>query len=149
MILPMSVCKKRLTLVWFIGAGLVCLVVLVQTLLGHYGDKASDAWGWLLPATMPTLSLIASVWTVDTLGKGAKIQSADGFVFWLAFGLSISYLFVLALTILLQPVVAATPEGYIGVLNRSSFLIGPFQGVVTASLGAFFLKKESGAATVR
>jgi len=80
---------------------------------------------------------------MDTLGKGAKTKSADSFVFWLAFALSISYLFVLALTILVQPVVASTPEGYVGVLNRSSLFSGPFQGVVTASLGAFFVKSEA------
>jgi hypothetical protein len=143
----MYVCKRRLTLVWFIGAGLVYLVVLIQTLLDHYDGRVSDVWAWLLPATLPTLSLIASVWTMDTLGKGSKIESADSFVFWLAFALSTGYLFVITLTILIQPLVASTIDGYIAAMNRSNLFIGPFQGVVAASLGAFFLKNESKAAS--
>jgi hypothetical protein len=129
--------------VWFIGAGLVCAIVLLQTLMGHYGDKVSDVWGWLMPAIMPTFALIVSVWTIDTRSKNTRTELIDSFVFWLAFVLSISYLLVLALTILAQPLVAASPEGYIDLMHRSGFFIGPFQGIVTASLGAFFVKKES------
>jgi hypothetical protein len=143
MTLPMSACKKRLTVVWFAGAGLVCVIVLLQTLIGHYGDKVSDVWGWLMPAVMPTFALIAAVWTIDVRSKETKSEFVDSFVFWLALGLSITYLSVLALTILVQPLVVASPEGYVDLMHRSGFFIGPFQGVVTASLGAFFVKKES------
>jgi hypothetical protein len=38
-------------------------------------------------------------------------------------------------------------DGYIQLMNRSSFFTGPFQGLVTGSLGAFFVKtKEETAA---
>src|ERR1700746_1071531 len=113
MTLPMSACKKWLTIVWFGGAGLVCVIVLLQTLLGHYGDKVSDVWGWLMPAVMPTFSLIAAVWTIDVRSKDTKAEFVDSFVFWLALGLSVTYLAVLALTILLQPLVAASPQEYL------------------------------------
>jgi hypothetical protein len=147
MTLPMSTCKKRLTIVWFVGAGLVCAIVLLQTWMGHYEDKVSDVWNWLMPAVMPTLALIAAVWTIDVRSKETKPEFVDSFVFWLTLGLSITYLSVLALTILVQPRAAATSAGYIDLMHRSGFFIGPFQGVVTASLGAFFVKKgaESGA----
>jgi hypothetical protein len=139
----MSACKKWLTVVWFAGAGLLCIIVLLQTLMGHYGGKVSDVWNWLMPAVMPTLALIAAVWTIDVRSKDTKSELVDSFVFWLALGLSIAYLSALALTILVQPLVAASPQGYVDLMHRSGFFIGPFQGVVTASLGAFFVKKAS------
>jgi hypothetical protein len=141
--LPMSTCRKWLTLVWFAGAGLVFVIVLGQTLHDHYGDHVSKAWSWLLPVIMPTLSLMISVWTVGNLGNGAKVESADPFVFWLALVLSIAYLVAIALTILLQPFLASSPLGYIQLMNRSSFFIGPLQGLVTGSLGAFFVKRKA------
>jgi heme/copper-type cytochrome/quinol oxidase subunit 3 len=141
--LPTDVCKKRLTLEWFVGSGLLFFVFLFQTFFGHYGEKASEAWGWLLPSVMPTLLLIASVWTLDALGKGVKLGSVDGFIFWLAFSLSAAYLVVVALTILLQPLVATSPDEYLHLMNQASLFLGPFQGLVSASLGAFFVKSES------
>ena len=132
MTLPMSTCKKRLTVVGVAGAGLVCVIVLMQTLMGHYGDKVSDVWGWLMPAVMPTFALIAAVWTIDVRAKETKSEFVDSFVFWLALGLSITYLSVLALTIVIQPLVVASPEGYVDLMHRSGFFIGPFKSLVTA-----------------
>src|SRR5258708_21079055 len=103
MTLPMSACKKRLTVVWFAGAGLVCVVVLLQTLMGHYGNKVSDVWGWLMPAVMPTFALIATVWTIDVRSKETKAEFFDSFVFLLALRLFIHFPSVLALTLLLPP----------------------------------------------
>jgi hypothetical protein len=146
MMVPLSQSMKRLTVTWFIGAGVVCLIVLLQTMFGHYGEKSRDAWAWLLPAVLPTLTLIATVWTAETRGT-TKSGMVDSFVFWLAFGLSVTYLSVIALTILLQPVLAASPQGYLDIMHCSSFFIGPFQAVVSASLGTFFVKKEAGPTT--
>src|SRR5438045_2813502 len=143
MMLPMVTCKKRLTILWFIGAGLVFSIVLMQTLLNHFGDLASDAWAWLLPAIMPTLSLMASVWATDALGKGSQTESVDRFVFYLAFMLSAGYLLTVAVTILVQPLVGVTAQDSIAVMHRSSFLLGPLQGLVVASLGIFFVKKNA------
>lgn len=145
MMVPLSQSMKRLTILWFLGAGVVCLIVLVQTLTGHYGDKARDAWAWLFPAVLPTLTLIVTVWSAEARGT-AKSGAVDSFVFWLAFALSLTYLSVIVLTILLQPLLSASPQGYLDIMHGSSFFIGPFQAVVSASLGAFFVKKESGAA---
>jgi hypothetical protein len=145
MMVPLSQSMKRLTVVWFLGAGVVCLIVLLQTLMGHYGDKSRDAWAWLLPAVLPTLTLIATVWRVETRGT-VKSGVVDSFGFWLALGLSVTYLSVIALTTLLQPMLAASPQGYLDIMHGSSFFIGPFQAVVSASLGSFFVKKEAGPA---
>ncbi len=57
----MAQCEARLATLWFIGAGTLFTVVLIQTIMGHYGDKIDEVWGWFLPTVMPTLSLVIGV----------------------------------------------------------------------------------------
>lgn len=139
MTLPMETCKKRLALLWFIGAGLLFLLLFGQTLFGRYGDRANDAWSWLLPGIMPTLSLMISVFAADVLGKGFGARQADRFVFRLCFSLSLAYLAVLHMMILLSPF-SAKPA--LSLMQESNLWLGPFQGLVTASIGIFFIKQE-------
>lgn len=131
--------KKSLATLWFIGAGFVFVVLLLQTILGRYGENAKDAWSWLLPTIVPTLSLIVSVFILDTFEKGAKIKMVDGFMFRLCFSLSAVYLIVVALTVLLQPFSKFSP---LELMKTSNLWLGPFQGLVSASLGAFFIRGE-------
>ncbi|TVQ19365.1 MAG: hypothetical protein EA361_00815 [Bacteroidetes bacterium] len=129
--------KRRLAVLWFSGAGFVFAIMLFQTILGRYGVDSSDAWGWYLPTIMPTLSLIIGVLVMDAVGKGLKIQTVDRFFFRLSFSLSLTYLFVVSLTILMQPF---SPLSAVELMTQSNFWLGPFQGLVSASLGAFFIK---------
>lgn len=100
--------KKKLTIVWFSGSGVLFLLVLLQTIFGKYSDKVGEAWAWLLPTFMPTLSLIVGVLVADSLGKNenkdaSEPPTADQFVFRLSFSLSIAYLLTVAVTILFLP----------------------------------------------
>jgi len=61
-------------------------------------------------------------------------------MFRLSFTLSAVYLFVVALTVLLQPFAEATP---FEIMKASNLWLGPFQGLVSAALGAFFIRGES------
>ena len=70
------------------------------------------------------------------------ITSEDGdaigiFVFCFIFILSGSYLVMLALPIFLQPFTFKNP---LETMKQSNLWIGPFQGLVSASIGAFFVK---------
>ena len=58
---PMNAAKRRLAVVWFGGAGLLCLLVALQSVRGVYTGETEKAWAWLLPSIMPTLSLIIGV----------------------------------------------------------------------------------------
>jgi len=131
-------CKKRLTILWFTGSGVLLLLFLLQTVLGHYGNKASEAWGWLLPNLMPTLSLIISVLIIDAFNK-SKNKKVDSFFFKLSFSLSLVYIILILFTIILQPI---TLLSSLELLKQSNLWLGPFQGLVSASLGAFFVKSE-------
>ena len=140
MTISMDICKKRLAVLWFSGAGLVFTVVFLQTIFGKYGDHADEAWSWLLPGIMPTLSLMISIFAADVLGKGISVKQADRFIFWLCFWLSLAYLIILNLTILLSPFSASAP---LTLMRDSNLWLGPFQGLVSASIGIFFITKET------
>jgi hypothetical protein len=132
-------CKRRLATLWFTGSGIIFLVILFQTFFGRFEDNVSEAWEWFLPTILPTLSLIISVFVVDTLGRGKKIRTVDKFMFRLTFSLSLLYLVVMSLTILMSPFSSLTP---IELMKQSNLWLGPFQGLVSASLGAFFIGGE-------
>lgn len=144
---PVAYCKQRLATVWFSGAGLVFTIVLVQSLFGRYEDQVNEVWGWLLPTVVPTLSLIIGVLVFDAMQRIKRAKRIDRFLFRLTTGVSAAYLFAVLLVIVLQPFAASPP---VQLMNQANIWLGPFQGLVAAAMGAFFVKAEheEGAATV-
>ena len=133
-------CKKSLAKVWFLGAGIVFILILLQTLFGKYSGQEEKAWGWFLPTVMPTLSLMIGVLVADTKQRQVKDErKIDPFLFKLSMSLSIAYFGVVLLTILVQPF---TEMLILELLDKSNLWLGPLQGLVAASLGAFFIKRE-------
>lgn len=138
--------------IWLGGAGLVFLILVVQSLVGRYGSQSEDAWAWYLPTVMPTLSLIIGVLASDfrtaatasatttaatTTANDAKVLpvSARGLL-WLGMGLSIFYLVLVAVTILAQPFLQDVSP--IELMHRSNLWLGPLQGLTAGVLAAFF-----------
>ncbi len=136
----MNKCKKKLASLWFSGALFLFLILLLQTMLGRYVDQVEKAWGWFLPTIMPTISLIFGVFALDTLGKGIKKKTVDRYVFRISFSLSAVYLFFVVLTLLARPFTSYSP---IELMQISNLWLGPLQGLVSASVGIFFFKKEA------
>jgi hypothetical protein len=95
--------------VWLTGAGLVFLVLVLQSLTGRYGSHSNDAWSWYLPTVMPTLSLIIGALVYDFRSTSpdpdatALPESARG-LFGLGMALSVFYLALVAIAVLAQPV---------------------------------------------
>lgn len=139
--LAVGKCKKGLARVWFSGAGLVFVIVLLQSLFGRYAGHLADAWGWFLPAVMPTLSLMIGVFVADALAGGRPERYVDAFVYRLALGLSLGYFAVVLATLLLQPFTGVAP---LELLGTSQLWLAPLQSLVTAVLGAFFVKAGQG-----
>lgn len=127
--------KKRLATVWFIGAAVLFFLVFAQHMGGKYSNNAGDAWSWLLPNFLPTLSLIIGVLVKDSSNKISD-TTADRFLFRLSFGLSIGYLAIIILVILLNP---GNP---LKMMDQSKLFLGPLQGLASAALGAFFITKK-------
>lgn len=132
-------CKKRLAIIWFVGAGVLFAIILLQSIFGRYSTKTADAWGWFLPTVMPTLSLMIGVFVTDSLRGPRRERTIDPFVYRLALGLSITYFTVALSTIALQPFAAVTP---LELLDMSNLWLGPLQGLVTGAIGVFFVKAE-------
>lgn len=132
--------KKRLAVVWCVGGGLLFLLLLGQTILGHYGDKVKEAWAWLLPTIIPSLSMIVSGVVVSgPLGKKLETKTVDRFAFKLAFSISLFYLVTVSFTILLSPFSQIPP---LELMKLSNLWLGPFQGLVGAALAVFFVSTK-------
>jgi ABC-type phosphate transport system permease subunit len=135
-------CKKKLAILWFVVSGLLFFVVLFQSYFDYYGENMSKVWEWLLPTMMPTLSLMLGVFVMDTVNRGMEIKKVDRFFFRLTLGISSIYLTVVALTILVIPFVIVKTQDMVVFYQKSHLFLGPLQGLASASLGAFFVKKE-------
>jgi len=135
--ISMDYAKRRLSIVWITGTVFLFILIIIQTVFGHYGDKAKDAWSWFLPSVMPVLSLIISILISDALGKSVKQKSTDKFLFRITICLSILYLIIVSLSVFLQPFSSLAP---IELLQTSNIWIAPLQGIVVGALGAFFVK---------
>jgi hypothetical protein len=132
--------KKRLAVVWFIGGGTLFLLLLAQTMFGRYGDKVKEAWAWLLPTILPTLSLITSGIVISgPMGKSLETKTVDRFAFRLSLMLSIFYLVTVSLTFLLSPFSPVPP---LELMKLSNLWLAPFQGLVSAALAAFFVSTK-------
>lgn len=136
-----KVCKKRLTVLWFVCGIGGFIVLALQSLLGRYDDKVTDAWSWFLPSIAPTLSLIIGVLVLDIISGKDVDKEVDKLFFWLAFVLSLIYLSLVAATLLLQPF---TGVPLLDLMKLSNLWLVPLQGLTTAVLGAFFVKGERG-----
>ena len=137
MTIPMAICKRKLATLWFLGTGVLFFILLLQAIFGRYGERSSDAWSWFLPTIMPTLSLVIGVLVMDALGKGIRVVVVDAFLFRLTFGISAAYMTAVLLLFLLQPFTSVPP---FELMNQSNLWLGPFQGLVAAAMGAFFVK---------
>ena len=139
--------KRVLATIWFIGTFVLVMLVVVQSLMGKYGNRTDDAFGWLLPTFMPTASLITGVLISDQI-RHQPSHPVDPFVFLLTSILSSIYFLLVLLTILLAPF---SQMGPLELMAMSNLWLGPVQGLVAGFMGVFFVQsrgtEEKGRAT--
>jgi hypothetical protein len=146
-LVSMDGAKRWLALIWFSFSGILFLILLIQTFFNHYGTQIDQAWSWLLPSVLPTLSLIVGVLASDAAQHDHLDTQIDRFLVRCAIGFSVVYLLVVLSTILLQPVSSGVTP--LTLMHRSQLFLSPFQGLVSALLGVFFVrqgKRETGPA---
>lgn len=131
--------RHALAYIWFGGAAVVFLILMVQSILGKYRDQLQEAWAWFVPTVVPTLALMLGVIGADALTTRSDVRRVKRPFFVLARGLSIFYLVILLLTILLEPF-APTPG--IQLLMLSNYWMTPIQGLVVAAIGVLFAAQE-------
>jgi hypothetical protein len=143
MSIPISKCERWLALVWFVPAGVLSLIFIIQSMSNKYLGQTAEAWQWFLPNLLPVLSLILGALVAEAMSGGPGARRIQRFYFRLTMGLSIVYLIAFALPILALPFVAVRSGEMIEHLKRSNLWLGPMQGLVSASLGIFFVKREA------
>jgi hypothetical protein len=122
----------KLAILWLIGSGVPLSFMLILSLENFWGGKDQEAWGWLLPAVIPILTLI--VGSVATAGEQNKNKEVPKLTYRIAFGLSIFYLFAVIFALGVSPFHADHLEP----LHKSSWILGAVQGLVGTSMGVFF-----------
>ncbi len=136
--MEMAKCKGRLAVLWFAACGFIFAVVILQTLIDSYRGRADEVWKWLLPSVMPTLSLIIGVFALEN-SQAKDNRRASKLFFRLSLALSSFYLVVVASFILLQPIMTVSP---VELMKQSQVWMAPFQGLVSASIGGFFVRRQ-------
>ena len=135
---PMVTCQRRLAILWFAGAAVPFAILLASTSrFMEYPGGLEEVWGWFSQTLLPTLALIVGVLVTESRGQASAKRKADGFLFVFAFVLSSVYLLVVTLTVLVQPFFTITPGPW---FKWSSLWLGVLQGLVSAFLGAFYVK---------
>jgi hypothetical protein len=133
--LPLVWCQRRLAVLWLGGAAVLVLLMIVQTMGNKYGDAAADAWGWLLPTVVPTLSLIVGAFAAAARQK-ADVATVDRFSYRLTFWLSAAYLVLVVIVPLAQPLTGRPP---LELMQLSKLWLEAVQGIVGIALGVYFV----------
>ena len=141
-LIPLDAVRARLAVVWLTGTGAIFVLLVLQSLLGRYDDKTQEAWGWLLPTVMPSLGLIVTVLGYSALDPLLTQTVVRRTFVRVAIALSITYLLLILLTILIQPLVAPDATKALELMRTSNLWLGPFQGLVASSLGVLFVTKK-------
>jgi hypothetical protein len=134
--IQLSGCRYTLAILWFLGFGALAGILAVQQAFGYYDDNANDAWGWLLPNVVPTLSLMVGVLVAAQRAQQPEKETVDRAFFLLSLATSVIYLGLLLLTVLLQPAAHSDP---LTLMDNSKLYLTPVQGLATGLLAAFFM----------
>jgi uncharacterized membrane protein SirB2 len=133
--------QRYLATVWIVGASVPFTIVLIQTMNSKYGDKSGEVWGWLSSNILSTLLLILTVVVADALKQDREVQTVDKFIFRITTFLSIVYLAALSLPLLARPFLQIES---LELIKQSSLWLTPLQGLLSITLGVFFVQKTSG-----
>ena len=122
-------------MVWATGSGILLLVAWLQIIFDHYGENGRDVFEWLLPSIVPTLSLVTGVWINNARKKSQGKKQVDRGTYRIVLAVSIIYLLFIGMVFAVQPMVARPP---IEVVQDSSLILAPLQGVMCGFIGIFF-----------
>jgi hypothetical protein len=135
---PLDDARNKLTRIWYVGAGISFVWLMVVTIVGTFGDDTREVWSWFLPSVLPTLSLMIAVLGATAFGKKDKRYVRKPFVD-LATGLSLVYLAALFVTVL----AAHFRKPAIDLFLLSNVYLGPLQGLTVGAISYLFIAKEA------
>jgi hypothetical protein len=134
----MKKAKNILMLIWLVLSGFMFIILFIQTIGGSkYGNMVNEVWAWFLPLLMPSLTLIVSSVVAEATGLVQQKTRVNSTIFIMALSLSSLYLLSLLVIVLLTFV-----DQPIALMQRSSIALGPLQGLVSSSIGIFFISSK-------
>lgn len=139
--MPLERARARMSILWFLGAGVISVVMIILSVADYYQDQVADIWGWLLPLVIPTLALMISVLGANALKPDMGQIHVSRFFFNLAFWVSTVYLLLILLMIIIEP---ASIHDTLEFLNLSNYWLAPMQGLAASAIGALFYTKQEG-----
>ena len=134
--------QSRLTMIWFIGAGLILFVMIGMSVGGQFGNQTQGVWEWLTPNIMPTLGAIVSTLTATALQQDLPDRQVRREFSTILQILSIFYLLHLLVFILGKQSFSMDTEHWMALLHLSSFWLSILQAVMVPMLGVVFLTKK-------
>lgn len=135
-------CKRRLATIWFIGAAILIVTFIMMSISGPFQHEPQQAWGWLLPSCIPTLSLVIGCYVAEAGQKTERDRQVDPFLFNIAAWISTFYLAILILTVISLPYAVGLDKSA-EFLQKANLWVAPIQGLATAVLGAFFVRHSA------
>lgn len=130
--------RTQLAGLWFIGSGVLFVLLAAQSILRKYDEDTAQVWSWFVPLVVPTLSLMIAVFGAGALAVGSR-RVVKRFFYRLTWWLSLVYLVTLLLTI----VGASAQRPALPLLVMSTAWLGPIQGLTVAAIGYLFLSKNA------
>ena len=120
----LSVARHRLAFLWLGASGAFFLLLVVQSVMGHFENRSQEVWSWALPTIMPTLSLIVTVLGADALKSIDSHSTVRKSFLLLAFWLSAFYLALVISTLLIEPL---TSMSVLDLVKLSNIWLGPYR----------------------
>jgi hypothetical protein len=140
--LPLETARTRLTVIWCTGAGIVFVILVLESILGpKFRKDLQQLWAWFVPTVVPSLALMLGVLGADALTNDPVQRSVKAPFYKIAAGLSLFYLGILILTVALEPF---SPLPGMQLFTVSNFWLSPIQGLVVAAIGVLFTSQERG-----
>ena len=133
--------QKRLTALWFISSALLAVLFIAFTVLNRFGPHDTEAWQWYSQNIVPTLTLIVGSFYAAATQEEATSPPVDIFYYRVCYYISLFYLLALFATVLAAPFAQNVAQlTMLDLLNNSKIYLTVFQGLVSCSLGVFFVK---------
>jgi hypothetical protein len=132
--------RACLSVTWVMCLLLLFVFMMVQSLLGRYGEDWDIAWNFALPLTLPTVSLIVTVWSVGNKAENSEPVHST-VVFWLAILISFVYLGMLWAVLLIKPL---SPLSYELLFRKAGWPLAILQTIAATAVGKFFVENVRG-----
>jgi hypothetical protein len=81
--IPLDRARNHLAKIWLTGAGIVFLLLVIQSILGKYEGQLQEVWSWFVPTVVPTIALMLGVLGASALAEHDEARSVNK-PFWVS-----------------------------------------------------------------